>query len=274
MKKIIINSKIKIDGDLNFKNLSSLNLLIPSLKNISNLKLLYKNISTNLGKLFSIKLEENFKEKNEIFIYGSNKFCNYLGYEWNRDDLLVDSEVGSFLGARMKSGRIRIEGSCENFLGAEMSGGTLIVNNNAGDFAGSAMPGNKFGMLGGEILVIGNARNYLGFLMKKGLIVVRGDVNDFCCSNMIAGTVIVSKKIGKDFGISMKRGSLIFLKKPKNMNSNFIWSGLMTKNFLNLLDNYIKLKFGISLINKKFRFSRFVGDRNNSGLGEIITNSQ
>ena len=44
MKKIIINSKIKIDGDLNFKNLSSLNLLIPSLKNISNLKLLYKNI--------------------------------------------------------------------------------------------------------------------------------------------------------------------------------------------------------------------------------------
>ena len=274
MTKIRINSKIKVDGYLNLKNLSSLNAMKPSLSDIANVKLLYKNTSTRLEKLFSIKLEGNSKEKNEIFIYGSNKFFNYLGYEWKKDDLFVDSKVGSFLGARMKSGRISIEGSCQNFLGAEMSGGTLIVNNDAGDFVGSAMPGNKFGMLGGEILVSGNSGNYLGFLMRRGLVIIKGNVDDFCCSNMIAGTVIVSKKIGKNFGVSMKRGSLIFLKDPGKRNLNFTGSGLMTENFLKILNNYIKVKFDISLINKNFRFSRFIGDRNNSGLGEIIINHQ
>ncbi len=52
---------------------------------------------------------------------------------------------------------------------------------------------------GGIIHVKGNARNYMGFLMRRGLIYIGGSAGDFCCSKMIAGTVIVSKKVGRSF---------------------------------------------------------------------------
>ena len=65
------------------------------------------------------------KTKNEILINGSNEYFDYLGYSWEKNILITDSNVGCFVGAKMKSGKLVLGGSAGDFLGAEMEGGLI-----------------------------------------------------------------------------------------------------------------------------------------------------
>jgi len=269
MKKIVFKPRIRIDGELNLKNLSFLNLEKPLLRKIQRIKLLYKNQEINLEKLFEIKITKTNYNNNEVVISGLNKFCNYLGYEWKGGVLRINSNVGSFIGARMLQGEIIVNGSTENYLGSEMQGGHILIKSNTLDFAGSPMPGSKVGMNGGVIVILGNARDYLGLNMKRGKIYVKGNSRDYCCNNMVAGTVIIKRKYGKNIGNGMKRGTIILYRNVL-LNKNFVRSGGLSLTYINLINDFFLKNYGERVFERNARFKRFCGDRSNEGIGELI----
>ena len=271
--KIILKLKKKIDGYLDFKKFSKLNDEKLNYDNIYNTKLLYKNKLVGIKDLFLVRIYEKNIDSRVFILDGSSYYFNFLGFRWKNDKIKVLGDAGSYLGLEMESGEIELEGSCENFLGSEMTGGLIRVKKDVGDFLGAPTFGGKLGMNGGVIVVGGNAGNYLGKLMRRGIIIVCGDVKNFCCLNMIAGTVIIKKNIGSFFGSFMKRGTLILFSKPQFNNLKFIISKGEKESFFGLLDIYLKNFIGVKVFNKK-KFKRYIGDRNNNGLAEILIASK
>ena len=264
MNRVELVPKVKVDADLDFKNLSEVNGKVLLEKEISRIVLNYKGESVKASDLFSIKIKES--KKRCISIQNTNRFYHNIGYKWQEDLLEVAGDVGSFLGLKMKSGCLKISGSCQNFLGCNMIGGEILVKKNAKDYVGSLDYGEKFGMSGGKIEIDGNTGNYLGYRMRGGLIKVKGNVEDFCANSLIAGTIILESKIGKNVALGMKRGTLILSKFPGNFGKQFKNCGLQELNFLKLIND--------SLTNSNFfkndKYVKFIGDRNNNGLGEIL----
>ena len=201
-------------------------------------------------------------------INGSNEYFDYLGYSWE-NILITDSNVGCFVGAKMKSGELVLGGSAGDFLGAEMEGGLIEGKKNAGDYLASSLYGSRAGMKGGTIIIRGNVGKFSCFFMKRGFGNYKGNVDENCCFQMIAGTLIIFKNVKKNLGISMKRGTIILMNNSIKLEKKFVKSGSMNFNFLNLLSNYLRKK---SFFNdfKKYKFVRYFGDKNVNGLGEIF----
>ena len=270
MNFLILKPKIDIKKDIDFKNFSKVNLKPFSLNYINSIELNYGSRKKKLGSMFNVTIKKNKYIKNrKVLIKSANNFFQNIGSEWKDDYLAINGDVGSFLGFKMKSGIIDLNGSCNNFLGCQMRGGKIFVKNNVGDYAGSAIYGEKIGMNGGVICINGNAKNYLGQYMRRGLIIVRKNVGDFCANNLIAGTIIIHRKINNSFCIGMKRGTIILSKKPKKIDESFVMCGVQEINFFSILSNYlIKEK-----IYKKLNFSvfeKYIGNRINFGLGELL----
>ena len=268
MKKIIIKPKIKISNSLDLKNLNLINKNL-SLREINNIKILYNNKEKKLEDLFTITEQTIKSDVNEVLLLESNFFYDFLGFEWSNDLLLINSNVGSYLGAKMKSGKITVKGSCQNYMGAEMSGGAIVVKKNAGNFVGSSISGKRIGMTGGSILILGNVDKYLCYQMRRGFIFVGGEAGDNCCNNLVAGTIIIKKGVGKNFCIGMKRGTVILLSNV-TMQSNFIESGNCSLAFINLLNQFVSNEFKMKIFGEKSKVSRFIGDKNIRGQGELL----
>ncbi len=264
MKKIQLTPKIKIDAELNLEELSNINIPKSNKRNLEIVRIKYKNKICLLRDVFKINIEKN--SVNKILIEQSNKFFQNLGVKWKNHFLEVFGDTGSFLGANMTSGRILLHGSCLNFLGSNMSGGEIIVKKNAGNFVGSSSFGNLFGMTNGKICINGNAGNYLAYKMRRGLIMIKGNVGDNCANLLIAGTIFVNGEIGNDFCFGMKRGSLILNKNPKKIFPKFKDCGLHELNYFKIFNRSIR-NFGFKKVSV---FKKFIGDRTNSGLGEIL----
>tara|TARA_B100000287_G_scaffold435463_1_gene503911 strand:+ start:2510 stop:3331 length:822 start_codon:yes stop_codon:yes gene_type:complete len=269
MKKVILKARTKINN-IDFKKLSEINDMKLNFENISKIKILLNKQIIELGKVFSIKVISTESKRNEIIINGCNKYCNFLGYEWKRDKLIVNSDVGLNVGARMISGEIYVKGSVDDFLGAEMSGGFLHVSENAKNRVGSTYIGKRQGMSGGEIIVEGQAGDYVGHFMRRGLIIINGNVGKFCCYKMIAGNVILKKKFESHLGLLMKRGSIFLLDENlKNFKSkSFKPFFFEESSFLKYFKKYLYQKYNIDLGRKKFLRLNF--DRNIKGIGEIF----
>ena len=268
MYKIFLKIKKPINDELNLMNLSSINSIEKTEKKIKNISLIYKNKKCKAKDIFTIILKKNNLDYDEIFISGSNKFFNYIGYGWEKDHLRIDADVGSFAAAKMRSGKLIIKGSAENFLGSSMSGGYVYVENNVQNFLGSASAGSRLGMSGGTILVTGNVGSFAAAHMRRGLIIIRGNVGEYCAFQMISGTVMIFKSFAENIGISMKRGTIILMSKGE-FGKRFKKSGVINFIFLHLFAKYIKNNFSITLPDKK-KFIRYFGDKNIDGLGEIF----
>ena len=115
----------------------------------------------------------------------------------------------------------------------------------------------------------GNLGLNLGFNMKRGKIYVKGDSRDYCCNNMVAGTVIIKRKYGKNIGNGMKRGTII-LYRNLLLNKNFVTSGGLSLTYINLMNNFFLKNYGERVFERNTRFKRFCGDRSNDGIGELI----
>tara|TARA_B100000900_G_C20397231_1_gene641163 strand:+ start:36 stop:851 length:816 start_codon:yes stop_codon:yes gene_type:complete len=271
MKKIKLISKRKFDKNLDLRNLHLLLEKI-SYNSILNIKVLFGNKQTKLGNLFEIQINDIAKDEIEIEIFGTNHFCDYVGWKWGAGILKIHSNVGSFLGAKMTGGNISVMGSAEHHVGSEMTGGNIIVKKNTLDFLGSPLPGGKVGMGGGEIVVMGKARNYLALNMRKGLIYVNSEIENFGCNNMIAGTVVLRKRIGENFGLGMKRGT-IFTSNFQISKNNFQEVGFTSFSFLEILNNYINKKYKLKIFKNNKLVNRYIGDRKINGNGEIFVES-
>ena len=269
MKKVTLRIKKKIRY-LDLRNLSLVNDIQLNFKNIHKIKVLYNNKIVEIGEIFSIKISSTKLNFNKFEIYGCNKFCHFLGFNWKKDFLFVDSDLGNNIGYGMKSGEIHINGSVNDFLGSEMNGGLLHVKGDAKNFVGAGFLGNRIGMCGGEIIIEGNAGDYLGFFMRRGLIIIKRNVGKFCGFKMIAGTLILFQGYESFLGLSMKRGSIILL---KNNSLNYKLQNKkspirLESSFLCYLKKYLMKKFSINLAGTKFH--KYYCDRSINGIGEII----
>jgi hypothetical protein len=64
-------------------------------------------------------------------------------------------------------------------------------------------------MRGGLVSVKGRAGRYVGFRQRRGTIQIDGDVGAACGAEMIAGTIVVAAAEPTDFGIGMRRGTIV-----------------------------------------------------------------
>ena len=264
MNKIQLTPKIVIDSDLNLEELSNIDISKFNKSKLETFRIKFRNKTCFLGNIFKINIEKDCV--NKIIIKKSNHFFQNLGFKWGSDLLEVFGNVGSFFGANMTGGKVVLHGSCNNFLGSNMEGGEIIVKKNAGNFVGSSSFGNLVGMTNGKISIHGNVGNFLAYKMRRGLIMIKGNVGDNCANFLIAGTIIISGNIGNDFCLGMKRGSLVLNKKPKIILIRFKDCGIHELNYYKIFSPLLKnLGFKKALV-----FKKFIGDRTNSGLGEIL----
>ena len=261
--------KFEINEFFDLRNLSKINDLNFTKNEISKISFFYKNKKISLLSVFDFKLKENSKLTRKIIINNTNENFHYAGFKWAKDNLEINGNVGSFVGFQMKSGSIDLNGSATTFLGCQMIDGEIHVNGQtAGDYVGAANFGDKMGMNGGLIRIFKDAGSYLGQFMRRGTIIVEGNIGDLGGNNMIAGTIFIFGNIGKSFCTGMKRGTVILNKKFTPIDDSFVNCGRQEINFFPILKKLLNKK--IKTKNNLKVFNKFIGDRKNNGLGEIL----
>lgn len=219
------------------------------------------------GELFDIGGESG----DTLIIRNACNKLDRIGAGMNGGTLEVEGSAGAFLGAGLVSGTIRVSGNAGAFAATGMVAGTMHVCGNVGDFLGAAIAGDKQGMLGGLVIVDGDAGDRVGDHLRRGIILVGGDAGDYCASRMLAGTIAVRGRVGALPGYSMKRGTLL-LAGAAELPATFNDCGTHELMFLRLFARHLA---SINAAAARFapeaeRVRRFVGDRANGGLGEIL----
>lgn len=219
------------------------------------------------GELFDIAGESS----DTLVIRDACSKLDRIGAGMNGGTLEVEGDVGAFLGAGLVSGTIRVSGGAGAFAATGMVAGTVHVRGNVGDFLGAAIAGDKQGMLGGLVIVDGDAGDRVGDHLRRGIILVGGNVGDYCASRMLAGTIAVRGRAGALPGYAMKRGTLL-LASAAELPATFNDCGIHELMFLRLFARHLA---GVDAAAAPFapqaeRVRRFVGDRANGGLGEIL----
>ena len=267
--KIVLNLKRKVDKTFDLEILTHFNHIDFTKKSFSKLTTLYGTEKVLIKDFFDFNTFDVKEQRNRFIVNGSNRFFKNLGFSWENHILEINGNTGDYLGAKMKSGHIKVNGYCGNFLGSEMQGGKIEVSGDVGDFVGSPLGGGNSGMNGGQILIKGNAGKYLGQLMRRGFIVVKGNIEKFCCFHMIAGTVVIGGHIPENYSNFMKRGSLILLSHKVKPSKNFVEVCTTNSSFINYLKKFLWVNYKLK-VNHNHNVKRYIGDRNNSGIGEII----
>lgn len=193
--------------------------------------------------------------------------------------LTVEGNVGRHAGAEMTGGILDIAGDAGDWLGAEMAGGLIRVAGSAGAAVGSVYRGGKIGMRAGAILVTGSAGAELGAHMRRGLIAVGGAVGAFAGVSVIAGSIFLFGPVGPRLGASMKRGTLALFDstfEPANLLPTFGYACEYAPSFLWLYLTKLR-DWGFAparAITTPGLWRRYVGDRLESGKGEILVRAR
>ena len=264
MSYLILKLKRKLVFRLDLRDVVPNKLL--GKKKINNLKIFYGNEEKELSDFFSIQGKLN----KGIIFKGNLEKCDYIGDSMTQGIIIIKGNAGEYLGNQMKGGKIIVYGSSGNYTANSLKNGEIQIKNNTGDYLGSSIQGNKIGMSGGRVIVSGNAGNFLASKMRSGIIFVAGSVKDYLGSQMIAGTVIINGKIGKNPGLLMKRGTII-LKNNISIPSYFKLTGKNNYLFLKILEFYLK-KINIIFKNifANIHVKKLVGDSSCKGKGEIL----
>ena len=267
--KIVINLKRKVNRIIDLEFLTYLNHDDFAKKSFSKSVTLYGTEKVLIKDFFDFGIFDGMEQQNHFIINGSNRLFKNLGFLWKNHVLEINGNTGDYLGAKMKSGQIKVKGNCGNFLGSEMQGGKIEISGSAGDFVGSPLGGGKDGMNGGQIFIKGDAGKYLGQLMRRGLIVVKGNIEKSCCFHMIAGTVVIGGSILENYSNFMKRGSLVLLSHKVKPSKNFVEVSFTNSSFIRYLSKFLWDNYKLK-VNNNCQVKRYIGDRNNYGIGEII----
>ena len=236
-----------------------------------------KSNSLNIGKE-AIKIGDLFDISggdftNSVVLENSNNKMDYIGSKLQtKHKIKVEGDCGHYVGAELAGGKLKVNGNTLDYTACSMKKGTIKVSGNCGHYTGSAMAGTKKGMSGGTLLVHGNTGDFTGDLMRRGLIMVEGDIGDYCASRMIAGTITNLGGIGKQVGVGMRRGTLLFPHKPEDMSPGFKDCGRHNLGFLTLLLHELRRyesRFQ-SLHPMRRRVQVYEGDMAVGGQAEIL----
>jgi len=196
--------------------------------------------------------------------------CDGVGRAMDGGALVVDGDVGDYLGAQLAGGEIRVSGSAGLLAACEMAGGRLEVGGDVGDYAANALPGDMDGMRGGLFIVRGNAGARFGDRMRRGTALVFGAAGDFLASRMVAGTIAVAGEVGAHCGYGMRRGSLVFAGTPPAIPPTFAATGHDIRVFWALLTRSLAAHGGPFADLPARRPRRLVGDLAADGKGEWL----
>jgi formylmethanofuran dehydrogenase subunit C len=256
--------KAKLDQRLDLSPLIPSRLKDLKSKEIEALPIGTTRITLNVGDVFKVKGADASK----IRFAGTDARCDKIGADLSEGEIAVDGDAGAYLGAGMKRGRIEVKGDAGALAGASMAGGSIAVAGDAGERAAGILVGETMGMKGGVLRIGGKAGPMLGERMRRGLIIVEGDAGDYAGGRMIAGTILFKRRVGRNAGYGLRRGSLIFVEAPKDLLPTFGDCGVMEFDYLRLLERWLSengkpIKLG-------GRARRLMGDMSVLGKGEML----
>lgn len=237
-------------------------------KEIANLPLWQGNQQSTLGEFFTIAGDD----ANQLVIEGAQDRFDYLGAGLKAgQSLRIVGDAGAYLGQGMAGGKIEVEGNTGIFAGSRMKNGAILIHKNAGDFAGGTVAGDMQGMAGGLLHIRGNAGDRAADGLRRGMIVVEGQVGDYACSRMKAGTLVALQSVGQNPGYGMKRGTLL-TRELASIPATFRDGGLQQLGVMVLLLRHLRSLGGklAELPHDPPAMRRYLGDRANAGLGEIL----
>ena len=242
------------------------------IKEIERLRLGNDRNSLPVGDIFKVSGDESTR----IVIEDSVSAFERIGYGMTEGSIVVFGDAGAFAGASMRGGEIYISGSTGDYSASSMCGGLVRIEGSAGNYLGAGAPGSKFGMKDGCIVVNGDAGIRLGERMRRGLIVVGGSVETGTCAGMVAGTVIVLGKPNGQLGVHMRRGSILCTESPQFPPGTFFRQNFKSHGIVPLIEHRLQaLDIHLHLAEKLGQpKSRFVGDLNFGGMGEVLVYDQ
>lgn len=195
-----------------------------------------------------------------------------IGAGMTAGELVVDGNVGRYVGTRMAGGTLRVTGNAGDGAGLEMAGGLLDIGGDAGHRAGAARMGSSKGMLGGELVVRGSAGDGAGTRMRRGLVVVCGRAGAHTGAGMIAGSVIVLGDLGADPGRGNKRGSIVTLG-AVTIPVTYRYACTYRPPHLALTLRNVRARHGVRVEDRWLTetYRRYSGDLAELGKGELLT---
>ncbi len=164
-----------------------------TLEEINNMVVQAGKTKKLVSELFEVNGEAGATpEETKIILEGDLSSTKRIGADMNGGEIIVNSNVGMFVGHKMSGGSIVVNGDADSYVGAEMSGGEITIKGNAGDYVGAAYKGDVLGgMTGGKIIIEGDAACEVGMYLNGGTIIVKGNVDLLCGIHMQKGLIIV-----------------------------------------------------------------------------------
>jgi len=199
----------------------------------------------------------------EIVVRGDLRKIKMIGRGMNGGKIIVEGDVGMYLGAEMRAGRIHVHGSVDDWTAAEMRGGNIQIEGDAGFYLCAGYRGSRDGMQGGRVYVAGNVRGEMAAHMRRGFIAVRGNVESPCAAHMRGGTIIVVGDLAERTGIQGTRGMIICLGKLGSVFPTYKYSGSSEREFVNYYLRYLKSRrpdFLETSIDVNEKWTKYVGD--------------
>src|SRR5262249_57231771 len=107
---------------------------------------------------------------------------------------------------------------------------------------------------------------------RRGIILIAGSAGAFCGSRMLAGTIMVSERVGPAPGFGLKRGTLLLAHPPAVMPATFEDAGEHELLFLTLLAKHLAREGGqfATFLPLSNHVRRYNGDLATGGKGEIL----
>jgi formylmethanofuran dehydrogenase subunit C len=183
-----------------------------SLSEVESLKVWEGNRRRPLGELFNVEfIDSDEDDALALWMRGDLKSVRRIGSHMSFGKILIDGDVGMYLGENMKGGMIQVNGNAGSWLGSNMSEGFLEVLGDAGDFVGSPPRGLTRGMSGGRIHVTGSVGNECGCWMEDGAIIVDGEMGLFGGIHMRGGVILARGNAMSRVGAGMMNGKIVIL---------------------------------------------------------------
>lgn len=269
MSSVTLSLKEALDGSLDCRSLTPAKLCTQPLEKLAKLPLVHRGSKRLLADLFDINIEDG---ENSLRINNSTAQLRHLGAAMDGGRLIIDGNVGDYLGHDMRDGEIIVNGNAQKFAGSGQRAGLIHVRGSVGDFAGGAADGEMQGLKGGTLMVSGQCGDYLGYKMRRGIIIAHDNVANHCANNMIAGTIILGSKCGNQLGLGMRRGTVIFLDKLSSELPTFNLCGDFPLAFITVLRHHIhNTNHHIAMRLAKIKqVTRYCGDLGYDGQGEIL----
>jgi formylmethanofuran dehydrogenase subunit C len=221
-----------------------------------------------------------------VMLQGDCRQIHGLATQMSGGTLVIDGHAGDRLGTGMYGGFVLAGGDAGDEVAMGMRGGLLAVSQNAGDRLGAPMPGERSGIRGGDILVGGSVGSRACERMRRGTVCVGGRIDDYLAAHMNAGTVLALGPVAGQWGVGMRRGTLLFAEEPTGpTHASWSSSRSLELSFLPLIWNHLRsiqeqLESISSLVNRSLWkmlpipstrwVERRIGDMNFDGRGEVL----